>query len=322
MRVAKSASVLLGVGLFCIPIYVRAQYKEIDSLASNIATQIPTAPNKTVAVADAFLDLQGNETELGRFLAEELSIAMSRTQGLRVIDRAHLKALLQEHKLASTGIIDPATQKKLEIAGVHVLITGTITPFGDSVRCAIKALNIATAQIEAASTAEIPRTKTIEELLSRGISAMPNQPGPSARGNYDTREPSKSPSASNQTVQVQESHQFSFSLSSCNQTGDVLICALRIVNKGQDRHLTLATHWHDVRTRIIDLLGREYDADAVHFGAYTNNNVQNTLVTGISLAAEIRFSKIPAKLNSLALLEIDCLSGQEFGIQFRDVPVN
>ena len=54
MRVAKSASVLLGVGLFCIPIYVRAQYKEIDSLASNIATQIPTAPNKTVAVADAF----------------------------------------------------------------------------------------------------------------------------------------------------------------------------------------------------------------------------------------------------------------------------
>jgi len=55
-------------------------------------------------------DLQGNVTELGRFLAEELSGALvNDSRGFRVIDRAHLKAILQEHKLAATGLIDPQT---------------------------------------------------------------------------------------------------------------------------------------------------------------------------------------------------------------------
>jgi TolB-like protein len=152
------------------PVAVLAQDKEIKALASDLADILARTPSKTVAVVD-LTDLQGNVTELGRFLAEELSVALASTdKGIEVIDRTHLKALLQEHKLAATGVIDPATARRLgEIAGVQVLVTGTITPFGDSVRTSVKALDSATAKIITASSTDVPRTKAIDELLLRSV---------------------------------------------------------------------------------------------------------------------------------------------------------
>lgn len=118
-----------------------------------------------------FTDLSGNVTELGRFLAEEISVTLaSLDKGIEVIDRTHLKVILQEHKLATTGLIDPATARKLgKIAGVESLATGTITPFGDSVRVSVKIIDADTAKIIAASTANIAKTRIIEELVAKGI---------------------------------------------------------------------------------------------------------------------------------------------------------
>ena len=140
-------------------------------LATTISESLVKEPKKTVAVV-YFTDLKGNVTELGRFLAEELSIALvGADKGIDVIDRTHLRALLQEHKLAATGVIDPLTARKLgEIAGVQILVTGTITPLGDSVRGTVKAL-AATARIIGSSIVQIPRTKAIDQLLTSGISS-------------------------------------------------------------------------------------------------------------------------------------------------------
>ncbi len=148
---------------------------EIKNLSATMSEKIATAGKKTVAVID-FTDLQGNVTELGRFLAEELSITLADAgEGFEIVDRTHLKAILQEHKLSTTGLIDPQVARKLgQIAGVDALVTGTITPFGDSIRVAVKVLDTITAKVVSASSANIARTKAIEELLSRGIeSAQP-----------------------------------------------------------------------------------------------------------------------------------------------------
>ena len=114
--------------------HIMAYEQEINSLSTATAEKISAAGKKTIAVVD-FTDLQGNVTELGRFLAEEFSVALAGTsKGFEVVDRTNLKSLLVEHKLASKGIIDPQTARKLgQIAGVDALITGTITPFGDRV---------------------------------------------------------------------------------------------------------------------------------------------------------------------------------------------
>ncbi|BBO18846.1 conserved hypothetical protein [Candidatus Brocadia pituitae] len=150
--------------------HIIAYEQEINSLSTAMAEKIAAAGKKTIAVVD-FTDLQGNVTELGRFLAEEFSVALAGTsKGFEVVDRTHLKSILVEHKLSSTGIIDPQTARKLgQIVGVDALITGTITPFGDSIRISVKVLDTATAKVVSASTGNIAKTKAIEELLARGV---------------------------------------------------------------------------------------------------------------------------------------------------------
>src|SRR5438874_2579733 len=125
--------------IVCDISYLPAQDKDIKTLAMALANNLSKSSKKTVAVVD-FNDLQGNATELGRYFAEQVSVALAMTdEAIEVVDRTHLKALLQEHKLNSSGIIDPITARKLgQLAGVEVLVTGTLTPFGDSVQLAVK----------------------------------------------------------------------------------------------------------------------------------------------------------------------------------------
>jgi TolB-like protein len=161
---------------FCFSaVCVDAFQRELPAAASSLADEIASTKIRSLAVVD-FTDLQGNVTELGRFVAEEMALGLvTAKKQLSVIDRTQLRVLLQEHKLASLGIIDPATARRVgEIAGVDALVTGSITPLGDSVRLVIKVLDSSTARILAASSVEIAKTKTIEELMSRDVRGEPN----------------------------------------------------------------------------------------------------------------------------------------------------
>lgn len=138
-------SSLIFIFMLAVPHVVQAFEKEINRLSQSMSQNIVTAGKKRVAVAD-FTDLQGNVTQLGRFL---------------------VKVILKEHKLSEKGLIDPATARKLGlIAGVDALLTGTITPFGDSVRLSVKMLDSASAEVIDANRGNIPKTKAIEELLA------------------------------------------------------------------------------------------------------------------------------------------------------------
>ena len=150
--------------------YLFAYENEIRILSASMADNIAKAGKKRIAVVD-FTDLQGNITELGRFIAEEISADFAMTaKGFEVIDRNHLKTILTEHKLSMSGLVDPNTVKKLgQIAGVDAIITGSVTPFGDSIRISCKVIATDTARMITAAKGDIAKTKAIEELLSRGI---------------------------------------------------------------------------------------------------------------------------------------------------------
>ena len=91
---------------------IRAQDREMRATAGTFAETLAKLGKKSVAVVD-FTDLQGNVTELGRYLAEQMSIALALTdKGIEVVDRTHLKAIVQENKLSASGLIDPSTALK------------------------------------------------------------------------------------------------------------------------------------------------------------------------------------------------------------------
>jgi len=144
--------------------------QQVRGVARGIQEKLTAAGKKTVAVVD-FTDLDGSVTWLGRFLAEEVSVALaSEAKGFEVIERTQLKAILQEQKLGTSGVIDPQTARRVgQIAGADVITTGSLTPFGDSIRLSVKALDVSTARMIAAASTDIPKTKAIDELLAKDV---------------------------------------------------------------------------------------------------------------------------------------------------------
>jgi TolB-like protein len=153
-----------------------AYEREIETLASTLATSISNRGKKVIAVVD-FTDLQGNTNELGRFVAEELSgDLIIAAKGFDVVDRNHLKSIMAENKLSMSGLADPTTIKKLgKIAGADALVTGSLTPFGDSIRISCKAIDTSTAKVIGVAKGDIAKTDAIATLLKLGIKSEDGQ---------------------------------------------------------------------------------------------------------------------------------------------------
>jgi TolB-like protein len=191
---------------------------KVDEMSNYLSDEISKTDKKIVAVVD-FTDLQGNVTELGRFFAQEIStsIAMGGKE-FEVVDRTHLNSILMEHKLAEKGIIDPETARQLgKIAGVEILVTGTITPLGDNVRLNAMVLDIETAKIIAGTKQSIPMTGTLANLSGAEIK---------------TASSSKSRKTSEKKEKDGEIESFGFNIKApgCEMKGNELVCPITLTN--------------------------------------------------------------------------------------------
>ncbi|MGA9450690.1 MAG: FlgO family outer membrane protein [Verrucomicrobiia bacterium] len=148
---------------------------ELSNLADRLAAQIKDQGKTNVAVVD-FTDLQGGTGgELGKYVAEQLTVdlVMNR-KGFSVLDRANLKRILDEHKLTATGLIDQDSAKKLgQFAGVDAFILGSVVPKGQTVGLTAKIIATDTAEIVGAGKAEFRTNDTVEELLAKPVTEAP-----------------------------------------------------------------------------------------------------------------------------------------------------
>ena len=141
---------------------------ELAKMSEKLATQIKDQGKKKVAVLD-FTDLQGGSSELGKYIAEQLTVNL--VMGKRdfsVLDRANLKSILAEHKLTATGLVDPENAKKFGMfAGVDALILGTIIPKGQNTSINAKIITTDTAEIVGAGRAEFVTDSTVQQLAAK-----------------------------------------------------------------------------------------------------------------------------------------------------------
>ena len=313
MRSRFLAVVAAGLVLLLMPVTAEAYEQELRRLSGEMAQKISAAQKSTLAVVD-FTDLQGDVTALGRFLAEEFSVALAGAgQGFRVIDRTHLTIILREHKLAESGVIDPSTARQLgKIAGVQALITGSLTPFGDSVRIAVKILDTESAALVGSASGNIARTGAIDELLK--VIGDPNGGGAPTPSSSD---PVVTPPASAiQAQQTIESNEFTFALRGCRVAGGKVTCDLIITNQSADRKL-----YFYGSSRIFDEYGNEYPAVDAKLGNEKESlgwSISNNLVAGIPTKAEISFSQVGGDSQLLTMFELVC---NQFNVQFRNVPL-
>ena len=288
-----------------------AQQKEIQTVAESMAQKISKAGKTSIAVVD-FTDLDGNVTQLGRYIAEQMSVALlNAADNFEVVDRTHLKTLLKEHKLSDSGVLDPATVTKLgQIAGIQALITGTLTPFGDSVELAVKVLDVNTAQMIGATNANIPKTEAIKKLLDMQINVTdPPKPTPTQSAKTTPTGPK---------VEVRG---FTFELQGCKKANDTVTCHYVITSNGQDRELQV---WgkSDHCSKFFDEFGNDYVATQATLANRTDDyGVKTLLIMDVRTKATLTFEKVSAETTMMKLHRLCVYDTERFQVQFRDVPM-
>lgn len=188
---------VLAVGLALIsaaPAQAQTQgyEQQIEAIAQSLSASAVKAERKKLSVLD-LTDLQGKSSELGRFLAEELSVALVMgRKDFSVLDRANLKNILAEHKLTAEGLVNPENAKKLgQFAGVDAIVLGTITPLKDDVIVTVKIIATDTAEIVGAARGKMGRTGEIQQLMEHAAAeavaqaALPPPPKPEDARDFD-----------------------------------------------------------------------------------------------------------------------------------------
>jgi TolB-like protein len=295
------------------PWVAMAYEKEIKELSTAISADIVRAGKKTIAVVD-FLDLQGNINELGRFIAEELAVELTASaKGFEVIDRTHLKTILAEHKLSMTGLVDPNTVKRLgQIIGADAIVTGSVTPFGDSIRVSCKVIATDTARVIAAAKIDIPKTKAIEELLARGIGTGAGTPG------------ALTPGGPRPTAKAQprvEVNNILFEVQACDVSVTTLTCSLLVTNNGDDERIAI----YKYSSYIFDDLGNEYKISRIQIAnREVTWDMTYLLVSGVPTKLILRvegFSE-EAKMVSLIQIKFSTTRRSETYAQLRNISLS
>lgn len=284
----RQAALLLLAAQAALPPWCLASDHELSAQVPQIAQQIARSHKLRIAVVD-FTDLQGEVTELGRFLAEELSVELAAAAvGFDVIDRTHLENILAEHRLSARGLVDPLTTQRLKVAGVQGLLTGTVIPLGDSVRLMLKVLDVATAKISAQTEVDIPKTPAIQALIERGIDrsggAATTIPGAPAKGS-DRR---------------QMVRNVAFDLKGCRDRGGRALCTLMVTSLEAD------TSIHICNSRIMNESGAELWSDENWLGGAKQRDAR--LAAAVPMSMNVGYP-LPAQTTRLTLLEVDFFIG-------------
>jgi hypothetical protein len=99
-----------------------------------------------------FTNEDGKRDATVRYIQEQVEMNLINADGLEVMDRKHVQALLTENHLVSQGIIDESTIKKgVAFFKIDGWVEGRISNFGNRFKLQLKIINVNTSQAFAVS---------------------------------------------------------------------------------------------------------------------------------------------------------------------------
>lgn len=151
----------------------------LDVLGNHISNKVYLQEKSKVAVAN-LVDHLGEENELGSLISEELTVALLKhSRGFEVMDRDHLQAIFEEHKLAMGGLMNDSTLIQIgKMESVEVIITGSIVKLGNRYKVTIKALDTETAMVIAADKEYFTAERYLDEYYGIETPLGPIGPEP------------------------------------------------------------------------------------------------------------------------------------------------
>lgn len=137
---------------------------QLDKLASEISGSIPHQQKKRIAVIE-FSDVGGQVTNLGRFVAEELTTRLFSSGRFHVVERQLIVRLLQEQHLSMSGLVDEKTAKHAgAVLGVDLIATGTMTDLGQKLRINARVIETETGAVFAVASADFVKNDQVTKL--------------------------------------------------------------------------------------------------------------------------------------------------------------
>jgi len=139
---------------------------QLKNLSDQIVKELDEGKKAKVAIIE-FSDLGGEVSNLGRYVAEELTTRLYRTNRFHVLERELLAKVLEEHKLNLSGLIDESTAVEVgRLLGVDAIGTGTISDLGRFVKVNARMISTESGSIFAVASAEIFKDDRIYSLLN------------------------------------------------------------------------------------------------------------------------------------------------------------
>jgi len=147
--------------------------KQIDVLVEQISSSLTIQKSNKIAVVE-FQNLEGNKSDLGKYLAEELTTRLFRTGKFQIIERQLINKIIEEQKLSATGLIDESTASKLgQLLGVDAITTGTIADLNTSVKINARLIATGTGSVFSVASINVPMSKELRILSGKKPDAAP-----------------------------------------------------------------------------------------------------------------------------------------------------
>jgi len=300
-----SAVLLFSANVTCAQASLTQQ---LDELNRQIAAKV-TAKNKTTIAVVEFADLEGNVTNFGRFISEELITRLYETQKFKVIERQLLNQVIKEQKLTLSGIVDPGSAKQLgRVLGVEAIVSGSISDLRKTVRVNARLISTETGEIFAVAAAEFAKDQTVEELMG----SRDQQPNSSTRDSSSSRRPAK------QTVKASL---YTFDLDDCRLSGSTIVCDLTITNNDADRMFSYNNLVGGAG--LVDNLGGTYGATSLRI-ANRNGYDDAIIVSNVPTKSRVIFDNVSPEATKIVSLKMQFNRFDQgiinhFTIEFRDV---
>ncbi|HMG75026.1 MAG TPA: FlgO family outer membrane protein [Pyrinomonadaceae bacterium] len=318
-KVILSLCMVICVAACASPVWAQSGLDQrVSELSQQIAGKMSAKQKTNVAVVE-FTDLQGNVTDFGRFLAEELVTRLGDLEKFKVIERQLLNKIIAEQKLSLSGVVDPASAKQLgKILGVDAIVAGTVTNLAQNVRVNARLISTETGEVFAVAAADIFKDESVTGLLSGGSSApqavkpSPQQPDPKKTA---------------RRVAVRD---FIVELESCRMSAGGIVCSLSITNDSpSDRVVRINVEsFQGVVSRMFDESGGEYVATSSQLGSHSSRGYStytNSLVSQVPMKHRVAFDNVNPDAKTVTLLRIT-FEWQDsnrivLNADFRNVPI-
>lgn len=284
---------------------------QLDDLVKQIVLSLSQNQKTKIAVIE-FSDIQGNVTNLGRFLAEELTTRLYRTGQFDVVERQLLNKLMKEHQLSLSGMIDENSAVALgKILGVNAIASGSTTDLGSSVKINARLISAETGKVFSVASVSIFKDDTIRKLLAQSVHHKSPEKG------------------GNQAGQVIEKEDIKFELIKAKMSGRTAIVQIKLTNLSEeDKDFEVTFGWQ-YQTKIFDDLGNEALISAVKFanqkqrikGISQYDAATKKIIAGSSVTMELYFDKASSKATKINLLQILCGYRDGFKVEFRNIPI-